>query len=220
MALAYDAFSTAASGAGTLSWTHTPSGTPAAIVVFINQRGGTGDAVSGVTYGGVAMTRVENASEATESTAGYTYVLLSGVPTGAQTVVVTVSSASVKKGYCYSTTGTGGVPVVEATANFTSASTATATATLSTTASTETFCSAALASGRNAPDFTPDGTLTQADSSDEGNQSFAVARRTSNPSGGSVSMTWTQIADDAVIVAVALREDPAPPVATNVVRVI
>lgn len=74
------------------SWTHTPSGTPVGVLLFLVQSGTTNDRVTSVTYGGVPMSRVRyvaDASSPTELGASYVYVLGSGVPSGAQSVSVT-----------------------------------------------------------------------------------------------------------------------------------
>jgi hypothetical protein len=97
MAIAFDATSesstgtTGVSGVATYSWTHTPVGTPRGVVVFtINMDSPTG-ITSGVTYGGVALTQSTNgfaSDTATETGRCTIWFLGSGIPTGAQTIVV------------------------------------------------------------------------------------------------------------------------------------
>lgn len=74
----------------TLSWTHTPVGTPSAAGVFFQNQDGT-LTVTGVTYGGVAMSNTVDATVA--SHAGNPQSLqiwgLASPPSGAQTVVIT-----------------------------------------------------------------------------------------------------------------------------------
>lgn len=99
MAVSYDAYSEltaedrqAASGNAFIQWTHTPSGTPKGILVYVVA--GTGqvtaadNAITSVTYGGVTMTLVDQVhlSGASEPGSVWLYELLSGIPTGAQTV--------------------------------------------------------------------------------------------------------------------------------------
>ena len=57
-------FDAADEGNGTtsLSWTHTPSGTPAGVFVFCMDAGASTDVFSGATYDGEAMTQIANAS--------------------------------------------------------------------------------------------------------------------------------------------------------------
>lgn len=110
-AVAYDARSesdTGTTGAtATYSWTHTPSGTPKGVVVFVFNNDNAypyGD----VTYGGVVMTAVTGGSAA--DTAGEpgtcrAYFLGSGIPTGQQTVQV-VESGTMTASYAVAYTVT------------------------------------------------------------------------------------------------------------------
>ncbi len=80
------------------SYTHTPSGTPRGVLIFVYTLLQTADVVTGVTYGGVSVTAVSGGSAtdtATEPGRVTAYFLGSSVPTGAQTVSVTKSSAAV-----------------------------------------------------------------------------------------------------------------------------
>lgn len=99
MTVAFDAatdLGTATTGA--LSGTHTPSGTPRAAVVKIAHGVATTDLITGVTYGGVAMTRVGDAiDDTTEPGKCYLYFLGSSVPTGAQTVTVSHTGTATTK---------------------------------------------------------------------------------------------------------------------------
>ena len=95
MAVAHDALSRSSTSFDNndVSWTHTPVGTPRGVVVLIAQEGGATDEVSGVTYGGVAMTRVRREVRATaEAGQVWIYFLGSGVPSGAQTVAVSLNT--------------------------------------------------------------------------------------------------------------------------------
>jgi hypothetical protein len=96
-AVAHDAASeshtgtTGSASQASFSWTHTPTGTPRGVLVYVFTNGTATQTVTGVTYGGVAMTAV--AGGAATDTAGEpgqvdTYFLGSGIPTGAQSIVV------------------------------------------------------------------------------------------------------------------------------------
>jgi hypothetical protein len=92
MSVAFDAVATATVAAGnstTLSWTHTPVGTPTAVGVFLmNYEAGL--TVTGVTYGGVAMTLKQ--SQTVIYSGGNSTLQIWGLaspPSGAQSVVVT-----------------------------------------------------------------------------------------------------------------------------------
>lgn len=104
--IAFDAFSSSAGGTGNQSWTHTPVGIPNGVIVFVNQAVAVTDQVSSVTYGGVNMTRL--AFNTLAGTFGvYAYFLGTGIPTGAQTVLVTVGGAATKVGAAISVTASG-----------------------------------------------------------------------------------------------------------------
>jgi hypothetical protein len=88
VSIAFDKSTSSASGSvSPPSFTHTPVGTPALVVVCIGQDA-IGDQVTGVTYGGVAMTRGSFKAHATNSTV-YVYYLVAGIPTGVQSVIAT-----------------------------------------------------------------------------------------------------------------------------------
>lgn len=79
----------------THSWTHTPSGTPKGVLVWITTAAtltnATDNMVESVTYGGVAMTKVvEVHGTGSEPGSTWLYELLSSIPTGAQTVAASV----------------------------------------------------------------------------------------------------------------------------------
>src|SRR3990167_4544585 len=116
MTVAYDATSaTTAAGTGALTWSHTPAGTPKGILVFIAQdASGGADQVTGVTYGGSAMTEVTGSPvlhSSGEPGAAYAYFLGSSVPTGVHQVVVSVSGAASKRGAAISLTAIGNTQI-------------------------------------------------------------------------------------------------------------
>lgn len=96
MAVAFDAYTKSAQFLEDVyplpySFNHTPSGTPKGVVVMVVcwPTDGGYDLVSGVTYGGVTMTRVQAAWDtATEEGCAYLYFLGSGIPTGTQAVAI------------------------------------------------------------------------------------------------------------------------------------
>ena len=82
---------TGSSNEASFSWTHTQTGTPAGVLVFVFNAGDATQRVTGVTYGTESLTQVSGASAS--DTAGEpgrcdTYFLGSGLPTGNQTVTV------------------------------------------------------------------------------------------------------------------------------------
>jgi hypothetical protein len=85
------------SSAASFTWTHTPVGTPRGVLVFVYTISAT-QTVTGVTYGGVAMTPVSGgaaADIATEPGRVDVYFLGSSIPTGAKSVVVSRTNNSV-----------------------------------------------------------------------------------------------------------------------------
>lgn len=90
MAVAFGAATEIAAGAtaSPTTGTHTPSGTPRGVEVTIVHEGSS-DIITGVTYGGVALTRLLLQQDVLgEFGSVYQYFLGSGVPTGTQTVSI------------------------------------------------------------------------------------------------------------------------------------
>jgi len=134
MTIAYDATSSATPGTGSLSWTHTPVGAPKGVVVFVMQYNDATDRITGVTYGGVAMTEVTASPifKTSETMGVYCYFLGSGIPTGAQTVVVTATAIVVtKSAICFTVTASTNTGIQDQDNTINSASIANPTATLS-----------------------------------------------------------------------------------------
>lgn len=96
MAVAYDASTKSHTGIigsvleASFSWTHTPVGTPAGVLVFVMQDHSATDKATSVTYGGTTVPPVTGgfAAYATGARACKAFFLGTGVPTGTQTVVV------------------------------------------------------------------------------------------------------------------------------------
>lgn len=96
MALAHDTIAQSPAelaSATTQTITYTPLATCFGIIVLITQVG-TADEVSGVTYGGVAMTRIGFSTG--NGGAAYFYHLGSGIPAGAQSCIVTSTGTAPK----------------------------------------------------------------------------------------------------------------------------
>jgi hypothetical protein len=95
MAVAFDAVSedpaTGYRTSSSASFTHTPSGTPKGVLIFVVRQGGSIDDITSVTYGGVTVPAVSGGLAAdTTGELGLckAFFLGTGVPTGAQTVAV------------------------------------------------------------------------------------------------------------------------------------
>jgi hypothetical protein len=110
VAVAYDANSTS-NGTTSISWTHTPVGTPAGVYVFVSHcgtnptNGTNSNDVTRVTYGGITMDQVASQTGGGTNLKGMVaaYFLGVNVPSGAQTVVVTGGSTS-KYAFCRTVT--------------------------------------------------------------------------------------------------------------------
>ena len=99
-----------------MTWSHnTGTTSPEGVVVMLVHGTESTDLVSSVTYGGVAMTRIQsNTDTATEAGRTYIYFLGSGVPTGTQTVSVDLTSGTTTDifGISYTLDGAGNLEVV------------------------------------------------------------------------------------------------------------
>jgi len=97
MAVAHSATSeshtgtTGSTNQASFSWTHTQTGTPQGVVVFVHVMNSATDTVTSVTYGGTALTRVSGGAavdSAGEPGRTDLFFLGSGLATGNQTIVV------------------------------------------------------------------------------------------------------------------------------------
>jgi hypothetical protein len=89
VAAAFDASSTqtASGGAFPITWTHTPVGTPTAVMVVFENFNAT-VAATGVTYGGVALTQFQNLAPMGSGGTGMEMWGVANPPSGAQTVSI------------------------------------------------------------------------------------------------------------------------------------
>lgn len=121
MTVALDASSsTGATGqTADASWTHTPVGTPKGVIVLVSQVNGGGsnppDQVVGITYGGVALTRLTTTAvqKTGDGVRGYAYFLGSSIPTGAQTVAVDVNSSGAYAAFAWTVTADTDTEIVD-----------------------------------------------------------------------------------------------------------
>lgn len=209
MTIAYDAVSSATEGTGTLTWTHTPAGTPAGVIVYVIQNTGT-DLVTGVTYGGITMSEVTdspNLKAAAEDGAVYGYFLGSSIPTGAQTVEVSVTGGAITKAaVAITVTAAGDTAVQDTDVTINSDAEADPSATLS-LGGNSCFCAIGFMSGIGATaNITPLTDWTSRYEFDFTNQTAGVY--TYDTIGTSdVAIGWDQTSEDAVAVGIAITED-------------
>src|SRR3990167_6273577 len=108
-AIAYDAASTyVLEATGDFAFDHTPVGTPRGIIVFVLVNLAGTDEITGVTYGGDAMTEVANSpvlDTSGELGGAHCFFLGTSIPTGTQSVsVTTCGTATEKDAACISLT--------------------------------------------------------------------------------------------------------------------
>jgi hypothetical protein len=209
MAIAYDAIGLGSIATDDPSWTHTPVGTPAGIVVLIGQTFDN-DLVTGVTYGGVAMTRYTGGfiiDTVGEACGVYAYYLTSGIPAGAQTVQVTDTGATNKRGVSISVTA---ATTVSAHATIASAAEnqANPSLTISDLPARSAMVFGTLMSGADAVTAGAPSAGTELDELDYGTKT-GYTLRSNAESDGSITVGWTIASDDVAAIAVALVEDAA-----------
>lgn len=215
MALAYDASSQGAyDGTSPFSWTHTPVGTPRGVLVGTTEHATLSDDITAVTYGGVAMTKVGGiTTDASEDGTATAWFLGSGIPTGAQTVEVTHNVAGgVIRGYCVTVTASTGTRLAGTTGFATSTTTTNPSVTVTGIAGAS-YGFGVLFSGQNDPaSITAGSGMTMRQTYDEefgGVTSGAVESSTSENASGNLTIAFTQSADEAALIGVAIEEIPA-----------
>jgi len=208
--VAFDAFADTTNFAtGDFTWTHTPVGTPKGVVVWVLEAStASQDGVSGVTYGGTAMTEVTGSPlqhGSGEFGTVHCFFLGSSVPTGAVTVAVTTSNANSKVGGSVTFTASDDTELVDVDATINSDSQENPSVTLSATSRTV-WAGIGFYSGQNAvTGITPLTNWTGQTEDDIGTKTMGIY--TYDTIGTSdVTAGWTQGADDAVMIAVLVAE--------------
>lgn len=192
------------------SFSHAAGGSPRAVLVFCVASAPGGDVVSGATYGGVAMTEIPSAGghllKATGETAGvWAFFLGASVPTGTQNVAIT-GSGSISVSVCVITyTGAADCEVAASNTSINSDSVENPSSTLALGGSE---CAVAIGffSGQGAVGgITP---LTGWTSRAERDFGAQTAGFYTYDTVGTTDVTigWTQTADDALCIGVAIRE--------------
>lgn len=208
MTVAFDALSSATNPAP--SFTHTPVGTPRGVLLFVTALTGT-DTVTGATlptYGGVVMTEVTGSPllKATgETLACHAFFLGSGIPTGAQTVSLVDTPAGDEIAICVTVTADADMEIVAANTSINSDSDDDPASTLGLLGRT-CFVAMGFGSGQNATtSVTPFSGWT---SRAEAGNGVKVGGCYTYDTVGSTDVTvgWTQTAEDALAIAVAIAE--------------
>lgn len=208
MTVAFDAVSLSPQDTGNLSWTHTPVGTPRGVIVEVVFHSAVVAQVSGVTYGGVNMAEVAgspNIHDSGEDGGVHTFFLGASIPTGPQTVLVTVSGAAVKNAVAYTVTAAADTEVVDTDVSINSATAVNPSAVLALGGRT-CFASIAFFSGQDATtSITPLSGWTNRQEVDFG---LLTAGWYTYDTIGSADVTagWTQASDQAAAIALAISE--------------
>lgn len=213
MAVAFDAASeshtgtTDATSVASHNWTHIPSGTPRGVVVFTINRNTANDIVTGVTYGGVAMSAVSGgfaADAAGEVGATKAWFLGSGIPTGNQTVEITrTNNTNGTYGVCFTVTAAADTEIKGTPVKIEGDSTVGLVA-VNSGADTALRFAAVMAGGSNV--LGPGTGSTAGPSIDFGTRVHDSVRETTAGSGSRNVGFGTQSSDDCALVAVAVGE--------------
>ncbi len=191
--------------------THTPVGTPVGVLVFIAQNLSTVDRITSVTYGGVPMQRVRFIADATgagDLGAAYVYILGSGVPSGAQSLVIT-NTGGTDAAWCITFTGTTRLGI-SASAS-TGVTVANPSLTLPTNADYDGIVYAVAYSGAPLASVSAGSGYTAIAGSAAGGHDFTTSSailESDGLAGANVVASYTCVSDDVAFIAVAVTSPP------------
>lgn len=189
------------------SFTHTPvGGDPRGVLVLITQPFA-GRIPSAVTYGGVSMAEVAGSpNEKSTGEAGVVtgWFLGTSIPTGIQTVAITAGSRD-RVVSCYTVTADGDMEVQDSDGSISSDSLANPSITLS-LGGDDAFCAIGFMSGASAVSGISPTTNWTDDIEDDFGGGVIAIYSYDIISNADVAAGWTQSADDAVAIAVAIKE--------------
>jgi len=202
--IAFDATSGSAAlinTATTTNWTHTPAGTPRAVVGLVPQ-GTSTDTVTSLSYGGVAMTRIRRVPRSSaEACDVYTYFLGAGIPTGAQTVSIVTTGTAPKWPQVVTFTAADDCEVnVESGVD----AGVVANPSIAITPTAQAGICYVCSSGLNTPVDTPETDTIRASFRDLGTISGHTGYKV--VSAGATTIGWTSASDDACHAAIAVIE--------------
>lgn len=198
----------------TFSWTHSPVGTPGAMIVLIQHFGVSTDVLGTCTYGGVAMAEVGQAFDtATEAGACYAFFLGASIPTGNQTVQCADSGSSGTK-HAVSISLTAGADTELAGTGFCEVNENADDPSCSITGiAGASFAALGIFSGRGDVTLTDSGTgFTDGDEADNGSTHSDTAYQDAEQASGDQTLTWTtDMSDDVAMCGIAIQEVAAAP---------
>lgn len=208
MAVAYDAITrfTFSNTPDPFTGTHTPVGTPRGVCV-LGAVEASSDQITGITYGGVAMTRAPlglATDTAGETGTAYGYFLGKGIPTGAQTVSVDHTAVANNKAF-YCITVTADTDTILLDSNRAQENQANPQFALNSGNSSALRFFLINSGLPNVSDLTLIAGMTALLSDDAGARIVRVDRETS-PSVGNTTVGYTGVSDDVAMVGLAIAE--------------
>lgn len=208
MAVALDAFNAGTNAIGNMSWTHTPVGTPRAVVVHVFNHTGGPAQVTSVTYGGVAMTEVTGSpliKSTGEAMVVQSFFLGASILTGAQTVQVNQASTSRNFGRSITYTAAADCEIVDIDATISNDSVANPSATVGLLGRTSAVNIGFVSGHIATTSVTPlSGWTSQLEQTSNSRVDGVYTYDTISTA--DVTVGWTQTADDALAIAFAVSE--------------
>jgi hypothetical protein len=192
---------------GNRTFSHAGSASAKAAVVVLCFTGNS-EVVSGVLYGGVAMTNQAAGTDTSEAGVVQCWVLASPatVPTGTQTVTLQGCTATAKWATCSTLTASAGNAVFHTAGTVDTTIAANPSVALTTTKTT--LCYGGVHSGAAAPPSVPTSGSTLLKQNDYGVLGSSTLRRTSPDASGTVTLGYTLASDDHCMAAIAFAEQP------------
>lgn len=223
MAVAHDATT---ENAGSGSFSHTPVGTPTAVIIRISGRGNSDNTteITGATYGGNTCTRQiwRSHSGGTSPPTGSRWVeiyTLENPPAGSQTVAITKTGSEARDLRVVASTYTGSLPsgqygTPQADNN---SGSVTSTSDITLSSATGGLCVDALVTGANGENHTPDSPQSEEYDSDADASATSRCAGSSEAGAASVAMGWSWTTGAAyahvgIPIAVAGSQDVTVPV--------
>lgn len=187
---------------GSGNWTHTPTGTPAGVFVAVVQQAST-TAPTSVTYGGNTMTAGPHVAHANGAVS--LFYLISGVPSGQQTVQVNFSGSNTWIGWADTVTAAGGLAYDSQNSAQATGTNPSLTVTFSGSLSVPWFEYYGIYSGIAKPTDLAIASGTEINAFDYA-QNIAKVARNSGASGASSTISWTGVSDDYAHAGVVIKE--------------
>lgn len=203
--IAFDAHTGDCTGTGTITCSHTPVGTPRGVLVVIHAAS-SADSVNTVTYGGATMSEAVLPRLSTFSAQSvYAYYLGSSIPTGAQNAVVTVNNANSKRVNVVTFTATRDTEVLDADNTITGQTVSNPSVTLEVGGRTALAVITFLSGQDDTTGFAPLAGWTSMQEVDSGTAGRGYYRLTTTTT-SNITAGWTQTADEAQAIALAMAE--------------